>query len=76
MAESVKRQNSPFCREGLQASLRTGEDLRLEHFKRIQTTLTALVESHRQNDHVNAEEFFRILIDYEQIHIVRRTMPR
>ena len=47
-----------------------GTDLRLEHYKRIQTKLTGLVERHRQEGQNNAEEFVRTLIDYERVHIV------
>ena len=45
-------------------------DLRLEHYKRIQTTLTALVERHRNQGCADAEEFIRTLIEYERVHIV------
>lgn len=44
--------------------------LRLEHFKRIQTTLTNLVARHRKTGTRSAEEFIRIVIDCEQVHIV------
>ena len=43
--------------------------LRLEHFKRIQTTLTQLVARHLKTGR-NVEEFIRTVIDYEQVHIV------
>jgi hypothetical protein len=43
--------------------------LRLEHFKRIQTTLTKLVEKHL-NLGENPAEFVRVILDCEQVHIV------
>ena len=71
MAESVKRQLRHFTGQVSQQAVHAnGVDLRLEHYKRIQTTLTGLVERHRQQGHGNAEEFVRTLIDYERVHIV------
>lgn len=71
MAESVKRQLRNFTGYVSQRAVAgDGTDLRLEHYKRIQTTLTSLVERHRKQEHRNAEEFVRTLIDYEQVHIV------
>jgi len=45
-------------------------DLRLEHYKRIQTTLTGMVERHRQDRRKDPEEFVRTIFDYERVHIV------
>lgn len=74
MAESVKRQIRHFTGNvSQQAVLANGTDLRLEHYKRIQTTLTGLVERHRQQEYGNADEFVRTLIDYERVHIVTVT---
>ena len=44
--------------------------LRLEHFGRIQTTLTQLVERHRKNKKPKADEFVRVLLKCERVHIV------
>ncbi|MDD2310439.1 MAG: hypothetical protein PHH91_12730 [Desulfuromonadaceae bacterium] len=44
--------------------------LRLEHFKRIQTTLTQLVDRHLKMGKQDAEEFIRVVLDCEQVHIV------
>lgn len=44
--------------------------LRLEHFKRIQTTLTQLVRRHVEARRQDAEEFIRVVLDCEQVHIV------
>ena len=44
--------------------------LRLEHFKRIQTTLTKLVIDHLKDGIHNAEEFVQVVLDCEQVHIV------
>ncbi len=71
MAESVKRQLRHFTGMVSQQAVKNNvTDLRLEHYKRIQTTLTCLVERHRQQEQSNAEEFVRTLIDCESVHIV------
>jgi len=44
--------------------------LRLEHFKRIQTTLTQLVAKHIESGAHDCTEFINIVIDFEQVHIV------
>lgn len=46
-------------------------ELRLEHFKRIQTTLTQLVARHL-TDGENVAEFVDTVIDCEQVHIVTK----
>lgn len=71
MAESVKRQLRYFTGKVSQQAVQNhSTDLRLEHYKRIQSTLTGLVERHRQQEQNDAEEFVRILIDCECVHIV------
>ena len=51
MAESVKRRLRTFTGSVSQQAVATqGLDLRLEHYMRIQTTLTALVERHRTDE--------------------------
>jgi hypothetical protein len=44
--------------------------LRLEHYKRIQTTLTQLVERHLNEGCYDADEFVKVIHDCEQVHIV------
>src|SRR5688500_12927399 len=44
--------------------------LRLEHFKRLQTTLTQLVARHLKTGTRNAAEFIRVILEYEQVHVV------
>jgi hypothetical protein len=44
--------------------------LRLEHFKRIQNTLTKLVAEHIARDIRDAEEFITTLINCELVHLV------
>lgn len=44
--------------------------LRLEHFKRIQTTLTQLVAKHIESGVHDCSEFINTVIDFEQVHIV------
>ncbi|MDT8840358.1 hypothetical protein ParKJ_23315 [Paraburkholderia fungorum] len=71
MAESVKRRIRQFT--GLvsrSAIAAEGTGLRLEHYKRIQTTLTALVDRHRRDQLNDPGEFVRTLVDYESVHIV------
>jgi hypothetical protein len=51
------------------ASKNEAGTLRLEHFKRIQTTLTQLVAKHLRSGEDSAE-FIRVLLDCEQVHIV------
>jgi hypothetical protein len=70
MAESVKPRVRRFT--GLvsrTAATGGGTGLRLGHFRRIQTTLTDLVERHRKFG-LNPEEFLITLLDYEAVHIV------
>ncbi|MCA8205150.1 hypothetical protein LGM71_29355 [Burkholderia sp. AU33545] len=71
MAESVKRRIRQFTGQVSSSAVSGGgTGLRLEHYKRIQTTLTELVARHR-NERVNdADEFVRTLIDSESVHIV------
>jgi hypothetical protein len=73
MAEAVKRRLRRFTGQVSEAAAKDGEvPLRLEHFKRIQTTLTAFVEQHRNKGVKNSEAFIGILVDCEQVHIVTR----
>ncbi|MDO5947866.1 hypothetical protein [Burkholderia cepacia] len=71
MAESVKRRIRQFT--GLvsnAAVMGDGTGLRLEHYKRIQTTLTELVTRHRRERLDDAGEFVRTLVEFESVHIV------
>jgi len=45
----------------------------LEHFKRIQTTLTALVEKHRTEKLHDPDAFIKTLVEFEHVHIVTRS---
>jgi hypothetical protein len=70
MAESVKLRVRQFTGLVSRAAVAgDGTGLRLEHYRRIQTTLTDLVNRHRQNG-PNLEEFLCTLLDYEAVHIV------
>jgi hypothetical protein len=73
MAEAVKRQLRQFTGKVSEAAAaQSDQPLMLEHFKRIQTTLTALVEKHRA-ERLNApDEFIETVIEFEQVHIVTR----
>lgn len=71
MAESVKlrvRHFSGFVSET--ASKPDSGMLRLEHYGRIQTSLTGLVERHLSQKLHDPDEFVRTLIDLERVHIV------
>lgn len=71
MAESVKRRIRQFTGQvSVSAVAGEGTGLRLEHYKRIQTTLTELVERHRREAIFDAGEFVRTLHDFESVHIV------
>jgi len=52
------------------AALNPKAELRLEHYRRIQTGLTQLVERHRKLKRPNAAEFIRFLRAAERVHIV------
>ena len=69
MAEKMKRRIRRFT--GKVSKLAAEDEsamLRLEHFKRIQTTLTKLVERHYKEQ--NSAEFIRVVLDCERVHIV------
>lgn len=71
MAESVKRRVRQFSGlVSVEAISSQGGNLRLEHHKRIQTTLTALVDRHRREQRHNPDEFVRTVIECESVHIV------
>lgn len=44
--------------------------LRLEHYLRIQTSLTGLVKAHLAEDRTDPEAFIRMLTECERVHIV------
>lgn len=74
MAESVKRRLRRFTGfVSAKASEATGEPLMLEHFMRIQTTLSKLVERHCTACKDDREEFISTLLEFEQVHIVTRS---
>ncbi|MFM0047351.1 hypothetical protein [Paraburkholderia sediminicola] len=71
MAESVKRRVRHFTGQvSVSAVSGDGTGLRLEHYRRIQTTLTELVNRHGQEQRSDPGEFVRTLIEYESVHIV------
>ena len=73
MAESVKRKLRRFTGQvSVKAIEATNEPLMLEHFMRIQTTLSKLVEKHRTSQRDDQEEFLTVLLEFEQVHIVTR----
>lgn len=73
MAESVKRKLRRFTGKVSEAAAAQSDGpLMLEHFKRIQTTLTALVEKHRTERLSAPDAFIKTLVEFEQVHIVTR----
>jgi hypothetical protein len=71
MSERVKRRMRRFTgKVSRSAAENDAATLRLEHFRRIQTTLTSLVERHRESKTSNSEEFVRVLVECERVHIV------
>lgn len=71
---SVTRQIRRFTGKVSRSAIDNEEgDLRLEHFKRIQTTLTQLVARHIKSGSLNPQEFIETVLDCEQVHIVTKT---
>ena len=71
MSERIKRRMRQFTGKVSRSAAESDTaTLRLEHFKRIQTTLTSLVERHRKSNRPNPDEFVRVLVEYERVHIV------
>ena len=65
----LRRDVRRFTGEVSKQALKEGATLRLEHFKRIQTELTKLITRHLKEVD-SAKEFVKMVIDYEQVHIV------
>lgn len=73
MAEAVKRKLRRFTGKVSEAAAKQNNGpLTLEHFKRIQTTLTTLVEQHRNEQLNDPDAFIRMLVEFEHVHIVTR----
>ncbi len=73
MASAVQKQLRIFTGfVSAQAAAQTGEPLVLEHFKRMQTNLSNLVERHRNESRHDPSEFIALVKDNEQVHIVTR----
>jgi hypothetical protein len=73
MAETVKRKLRRFSGKVSEAAATQRDGpLRLEHFKRIDATLTELVKQHRTEQLNDPDEFIRTLVEFEQVHIVTR----
>lgn len=72
-AERLKKRVRMFTGYVSERASSFEEELRLEHFLRIQTTLTQLVEKHLKEDVRNAKEFIDTIKRCEQVHIVTRS---
>jgi hypothetical protein len=69
MTKDLRRFTGKVSRAALASD---GSDLMLEHYLRIQTTLTALVERHKELKTPKPREFLRLMLEYERVHIVTR----
>ena len=69
-SNSIKRYIRMFSGKVSLLALNPDETLRLEHFKRMQTTLTKLVDRHVLKGAYDKNEFIRAVLDCEQVHIV------
>ena len=68
----LRRHLRVFTGQVSQQALLPDAVLRLEHFKRLQTTLTKLVSNHlRQGTH-DPRHFIHVVTDCEQVHIVTK----
>lgn len=73
MAESVKRRLRRFTGRVSATAARAGaRELRLEHFLRLQTTLSDLVARHKTYARLRPAEFIQTIVEFEQVHIVTR----
>lgn len=71
MSGSVRRRVRRFTGKVSARAVRSKEGpLRLEHYKRIQTTLTQLVARHLARKKESPREFIRVVMDCERVHIV------
>ena len=71
MSGSVRRRVRKFSGKVSQRAVRSKDGpLRLEHYKRMQTTLTKLVERHLVRKKGSPSEFIRVVMDCERVHIV------
>jgi hypothetical protein len=66
----VRRMRRFSGKVSLAAVVGVEETLRLEHFERIQTTLTSLVTRHLKTEINDSSEFIEILLRCEKVHIV------
>jgi len=66
----LRRYLRRFSGQVSRRALEPGAVLRLEHFKRLQTTLTKLVAEHVKRGIPDPQEFVRIVTECEQVHIV------
>lgn len=69
-SNSLKRYIRMFSGKVSELSLVPGATLRLEHFKRMQTTLTKLIDHHVREGIYSKDEFIKTVINCEQVHIV------
>jgi hypothetical protein len=74
MAKSVTRRIRRFSGKVSRAAVRdTIDQLVLEHFERMQTTLTALVAKHHKKKKPTPNEFISLVQKLEHVHIVTRS---
>ena len=70
-SNSIRRSVRRFSGKVSEGAARSkSAPLRLEHYKRIQMTLTNLVDRHLKNKKSDAREFIRVVAACECVHIV------
>lgn len=72
-AERLKKRVRMFTGQVSEQACHFREDLRVEHYLRIQTRLTQLVEKHLRDGYRNSSEFIELIKCCEQVHIVTKT---
>lgn len=73
MAESVKKRIRRFTGQIPRAAVADEGPPILEHFMRIQSDLSSLVERHRATDAPDLGEFVQLVVESERAHIVTRS---
>ena len=71
MTEGLKRDLRTFTgMVSVAAAADPAQDLHLEHFMRMQQRITRLVTEHLDSKRSDPEEFIKVLVEHERVHIV------
>jgi len=71
-SERLKKHVRRFTGFASQRSVESDEDLRLEHYLRIQSQLTKLVQSHKEKGTNCPDAFVELILECEQVHIATK----